>query len=134
MNTLKKLIGPGASLKKALLKYEKLNIDKKFRAINSLGNNLKVADHKVSNAQFETKLNPDYIEISFNSSLAPASMRKVFPYTWLRDNCKCPKCHNYLADEIERDLLALSEDIRPMHLKPVLSNAGHANQVEITCK
>jgi hypothetical protein len=127
MNALKKLFRPGKSLQRTLLNFEKLDKSKMVRMINSLVSNV-----QVSNSQFETKLNQNNIEISFNSSQI-SNMRKIFPYTWLRDNCKCPKCYNYLADEIERDLLALDENIRPIHLRQV-STIDQPNQIEIICK
>jgi hypothetical protein len=140
MNAIKKLIGPpGVSLKKALLQFNRLNVDKKIRVINSLGKNLQLAESVEPHGNigdFETKFSPVDIEITFNSSAHTIPMRKVFPYAWLRDNCRCPKCYNYLADEIERDLHSLTDDLKPIHFKSLASPTladQQSNQIEITC-
>ena len=135
MNGIKKIIQPGLKLSKASLRNEKLavyNIKPATRFLNNLGNNMQqVLNEKPSSLNFETKLNSDFIE--FKTHLNQVSFSKAFPYTWLRDNCKCSKCYNYIADEIERNVLSLDESIKPTYLK----NKGTANSphiVEIKCK
>ncbi|CAF0766806.1 unnamed protein product [Brachionus calyciflorus] len=61
----------------------------------------------------ETKFDVNGIEIKANNVI------KKFPYLWLRDNCKCSKCYNYIADEIDIDLTKLSDSIKPDKVETV---------------
>ena len=135
MNSIRKLVEPGL----ALLKRSRLSLDTTIRAINSSGNSAQLAssitNQTVENGLFGTKFTPQDIEFTFNSSGTVAQARKLFPYAWLRDNCRCAKCYNYVADEIERDLHSLSSDLRPSHLKSLATPNGHnSNKIELTCK
>jgi hypothetical protein len=75
----------------------------------------------------KTSLRNDHLEFELNENL-----RKKFPYIWLRDNCKCTKCFNYLADEVELDLLNVDENIAPYSVE--LKAKDKSEFLEIVCK
>lgn len=128
MNTLKRLVSTGLSFKEALFKIDNmLNLETRKRIISSLNKNLKLINDQTSNINIETRLNVDSIEISM--TMNQISVKKAYPYIWLRDNCKCSKCFNYLADEVERDLLGLDENVKPL----TFQSKSDSNLVEITC-
>lgn len=64
---------------------------------------------------FETKFGKNSLEIF--SKIAKSS--RHYPYLWLRDNCKCSKCYNYIADEIDIDLTTIPDTIRPNKIESI---------------
>ncbi|RNA34896.1 trimethyllysine mitochondrial isoform X1 [Brachionus plicatilis] len=83
---------------------------------------------------FETKFGKNSLEIF--SKIAKSS--RHYPYLWLRDNCKCSKCYNYIADEIDIDLTTIPDTIRPNKIESIdqktfsiLWNDGHKSEYDL---
>lgn len=81
---------------------------------------------EMNELNLETKLNDGFIQ--FNLLVRNKSYVKEFPYIWLRDHCKCSKCHNKKTDENEFDLSLI-----PHNIKPVQAKSLGTNNLEIIC-
>ena len=82
---------------------------------------------KMNELHLETKLNEGFIQ--FNLLLRNKSYVKEFPYIWLRDHCKCPKCYNKRTEENEFDLSLI-----PLNIKPIRAKTLENHNLEIICK
>ena len=73
--------------------------------------------NSVKNRDIQAHFDNRSFEINvLNRSNAKQSTKK-FPYIWLRDTCKCPKCFDIATDEKRNDLNEISMDIEPTHIK-----------------
>lgn len=73
----------------------------------------------------ETNFSQNTFEIYSKSS----KLSRKYPYLWLRDNCKCSKCYNYLADEVDIDLTKIPDSIRPNKIETI-----NPRTISILCK
>lgn len=83
-------------------------------------------------ANFQNTLKTEAVfkekSIELNVHTSSGLVTKQFPYIWLRDNCKCSKCYNYTADEIEIDITKVLDSTRPIDVKET------SKSLQITCK
>lgn len=88
-----------------------------------------------SGKTFNIKKNEYNVSASFGEQLIEFNLdvnntkigKKIFPYIWLRDNCKCSKCFNYTTYEVDLDLAELSIDSKPIQI------TEKDEKVEIKC-
>ena len=84
-------------------------------------------ENLVKNAKSEAKLNKEYLQLNFFQS--SRKTEKIYPYIWLRDQCKCSECFNHTTEEVELDLAAIPVDVKPIEMNKIDEEA-----VEIICK
>lgn len=83
--------------------------------LKNLSNKFVNLCHVTRRLHIETKFGKNSFEIISKIS----KISRQYPYLWLRDNCKCSKCYNYIADEIDIDITKIADTIRPKKIESI---------------
>jgi hypothetical protein len=121
MRLIFNLIGRNCLLSN-LKKLKKFNYSFQNLPRRNLTFNIEKNEYNVS-----TSFGENLIEFNLEMSNVKIGSKK-FPYVWLRDNCKCSKCFNYVTHEVDLDLVELSVNSKPVQI------SDKKNKVEIKCK